>query len=153
MLICMKVLMLKDVKGVAQRGTIKEVSDGYALNFLIARGLAVQATREKLAQFDAQQKVLADQHAAQEKQWDALAKTIEGTTIEVSVRANPAGHLYQQLSPALILEALCKKYGTQLPTDAVVINAPIKSTGEVSVGVKLGKRNATVTVRVIPAAK
>ena len=45
----MKVIFLKDVGGVGQRGSIKEVSDGYAMNFLIAQGLAVQATPEKVA--------------------------------------------------------------------------------------------------------
>ncbi len=145
--------MLKDVKGVATRGSIKEVSDGYALNFLIAQGLAVQATPEKVAQHEAHQKTLSAQSAAQEQQWEVLAKDIEGTTIEVTARANAAGHLYEQLSPSLVLEALRAKCGTQLPADAIVINAPIKSTGESSVGVKLGKRNAQITVRVIAAAK
>ncbi len=149
----MKVLMLKDVKGVATRGTIKEVSDGYALNFLIAQGHAVQATKEKIAEHEARKKVESAQHEAQEKQWEALAKQIEGTTIEVAARANESGHLYKQLAPALVLEALRTACGTQLPADAIVINAPIKSTGETSVGVKLGGKSAKITVRVVAATK
>ncbi len=145
--------MLKDVKGVAQRNTVKEVSDGYALNFLIAQGLAVQATPEKLAQLESRKKAESLESAAQQAQWDAIIGKIQSATIEVAVRANPAGHLYEQLAAQVIAQSLQQAYGVKIPTDAIVLDAPIKSLGEVRVPVKLGNAHAKMTVRVVAASK
>lgn len=145
----MKVIFIKDVKGVGQRGTVKEVSDGYALNFLIAQGLAQQATEQKIAQFQSEQQKQSAVAAEKAREWGALAEKIETTTITVSARANATGHLYQQLSPEMIVSALTKEFKTDIPLDAIVINAPIKSVGEASAAVKLGNRTATFTINVV----
>ena len=71
----MKVIFLKDVAKVGQHGTMKDVSDGYALNFLIPRGLAIQATPDKVAAHLAAQKREGEAHAAAEAE---LKKTIQG---------------------------------------------------------------------------
>ena len=145
--------MLKDVKGVAQRGTIKEVSDGYALNFLIAQGLAHQATPQKIAEFEAQKKVADAEHVARDNLAEAMLKKIAGTTVEVHAKANATGHLYKQLSPALIADALRASVGIQLAAEEIHVSAPIKAAGDFSVTIKRGNKTASVTVRVIGSAK
>lgn len=149
----MKVIMLRDVKGVAQRGTIKEVSDGYALNFLIAQGLAHQATPQKIAEFEARKKTESAEQAARESLLAAMLKKIDGTTIEVAARANESGHLYKQLSPALITAAIRTTGGVDIPEDAIKTSAPVKAIGDASVAIRLGKQSATITVRVVTSAK
>ena len=71
----MKVIFLKDVGGVGQKGSVKDVADGYAMNFLIAQGLAVQATNDMLA---AHAKRQAEETAQKEKETQALTKAVEG---------------------------------------------------------------------------
>src|SRR3954462_1289371 len=111
----MKVIMLKDVRGVGQRDTLKEVADGYALNFLIAQGLAEQATPEKLKQLEQRMKSRSAASAAEERSWAQLAEKVENAQIEIKVRANASGHLYEQLSPALVVEAIRSHLQTQIP--------------------------------------
>lgn len=149
----MRVIMLKDVKGVGQRDTIKEVSDGYALNFLIAQGLAQQATPQKIAEFEMRKKAQSAESAARESEAQALLKQLDGTAIEVKARANEGGNLYEQLSPSLINQALRAKCGMILPPEAIIINAPIKAIGDTRIMLKLGTKTASVTVHVVPAVK
>lgn len=149
----MLVIMLKDVKGVAQRGTIKEVADGYALNFLIAQGLAHQATPQKIAEFEARKKIENAENVARESLIVAMLKKIDGTTIEVAARANESGHLYKQLSPSLIAQAIRTTGGVDIPEQAIIMNAPIKAVGDSPVTIRLGAKAASITVRVIGVAK
>ncbi len=142
----MKVLFKKDVGGVAPRGTIKDVSDGYALNFLIPQGLAEQATDDKVAAYKKTQKALEAESAAKEKENEDLATRLSGAKFPVQVRANEQGHLYKQLDPDSILAEIKKLFGATVPLSAVVINAPIKTVGEHEITLKLGKNSARMTV-------
>lgn len=145
--------MLKDVKGVAPCGTLKEVSDGYALNFLIAQGLAEQATPQKIAEFEAQKRLASAEQAARENLAEAQLKKIADTTVEVHAKANATGHLYKQLSPALIAEALRASVGIQLSADEIQVSAPIKAAGDFPVTIKRANKTAAITIRVIGGAK
>ena len=145
--------MLKDVKGVGQRDALKEVSDGYALNFLIAQGLAVQATPEKVAAH-AEKKQLASASAAEQaKVHEAQAKKITGVTVTVSARANDKGHLYEHLALPAIAAALGAATGVHVTPEAIVLAEHIKSTGESQAEVRLGVSKARFTVNVTKAEK
>src|SRR3989344_5164700 len=123
----MKVIMLKDVKGVGQRGQVPEVADGFAQNFLIPRGAAEQATKEKLLAYEARQKVDAANTAEREQEWEAAAKKIDGATIVVTARSNAAVHLYNQLPLDQIARAVQETLGIEVPQGAIALNTPIKS--------------------------
>jgi large subunit ribosomal protein L9 len=145
----MKVLMLKDVKGVARRDEMKEVSDGYAINFLIAQGLAVQATPEKIAQHEARQKIESAAHAAREAELRALVARVQDMVIEIPAKANATGHLYTQLSSKQIIDALKKEVGEAVPHTAVLLSNPIKQVGESDVSVKCGAHTLHFKVNVM----
>lgn len=149
----MKVIMLKDVKGVGQRDTLKEVSDGYGLNFLIAQGLAAQATPQKLAELSDRMQKKSLAHTQQSAGWAAVAKRLEGMSVTVHARANPAGSLYEQLSGERIISALRHELTVDIPADALLINAPIKQIGETNVAVRLGSYTAKFTINVVAAIK
>lgn len=94
----MKVLFLKDVGGVGQRDEIKEVADGYAMNSLIPRGFAVQATPEKVAAHQKrtyEREQLSSEHRAQVRE---TLKKLNGKHITIQVKANEKGHLYKGIS-------------------------------------------------------
>jgi len=144
--------MLKDVGGVGQRDTIKDVSDGYALNYLIPNGLAVQATPDRIKQHEAKVRDTQTSAVEREKAAAAQAAQLEGKRVEILVKANEAGHLYQHLSADTIVDTIKKSLGITIPPEAVMINAPIKSIGESAIKVKLGTKTATVNVNVVPLA-
>ncbi len=145
----MKVIFKKDVGGVGQRGTVKEVSDGYALNFLIPNGMAEQATADKVAAHQKNQKITEAETAAREKEWADIVLRLNGATCEVHARANEKGHLYKQLGHDEIIAALKKIFGVTVPDNAIVLSSHIKAAGEHSIAIKLGKSTATMTLKVL----
>ncbi|MBI2030684.1 50S ribosomal protein L9 [Candidatus Kaiserbacteria bacterium] len=145
----MKVIFLKDVARVGQRGQAKEVNDGYALNFLIPQGLAEQATPAKLAAWQERQKVEQQNAAVREAQWaQALAK-LKGAKVTVSAKGNEKGHLFTKLPVSSIAEVIKKEYGIDLPKDAITVKQQIKDFGESPAEVHLGNKSVAITVGVV----
>ncbi len=144
----MKVILLKDVGGVGQHGVVKDVADGYALNFLIPRGLAVQATPARLAEHEKQQKAEAGNTALRDAQWQQIIEILSDGKITIAARANEHGHLYQSIPAETIGEEIAKTYNIALPKGAVVVKEPIKTLGTSQVEVKFGAKSAVVTVEV-----
>lgn len=142
----MKVVLLKDVGGVGKRDTAVEVADGYALNFLIARGLAVQATPAALEKLKTKQQAAVHSAAVQSAVAVATAKRLAGMRVNVAVKANDKGHLYQNLSSAAIVAAIKRDAGVDVPVSAIVLEAPIKTVGEWEIPLALGAEKTAVTV-------
>ncbi len=147
----MKVLFLKDVGGVGRRDEVKDVSDGFAMNSLIPRGQAIQATPERLKEWESRKKVRAASAAEEDAQWANLVRHLHGANITVSARANEQGTLYQQLSMDAIAEGLKHEYGVDVPPDALALNAPIRSVGESHVELRRGEHRARFMVTVVKA--
>ena len=145
----MKVIMLKDLKGVGQRDAVKDVSDGYGLNFLIAQGYAIQATPAKLAETEARMNTESTAHAARERQLAALAQELKETVLTVSAKANASGHLYTQLSQKMILDAIKTTLHVDIPQSAVMLSSPIKEVGETEVALKFGSHNVLFKVNIV----
>lgn len=147
----MKVIMLKDIGGVGRRGEVKEVSDGYALNFLIPHGSAEQATPSKIAQAEA---VIKAQHAAKEKESAALKASVhslEGARIAIVSRATEKGGLFKSITAADIAGAVKLQTGVQIPQGAINLEKPIKETGEHAIEIRAAGIAARIIV-VISAA-
>ena len=145
----MKVILLKDVGGVGKRETAVEVSDGYALNFLIAKGLAVFATPEKLAALKAKTQVVAMSAAAQDAQAAAHVKKLNGAHVALKARANEQRHLYQHVSAEAIARAIKQEFAITVPATAIVIAEPIKTLGDWQVQVRIGSHTANCTIDVL----
>lgn len=137
----MKVILLKDVAKVGQHGTVKEVADGFALNFLIARGLAVQATPEKLKAFEAQMKTEIADKEKREGDIKRTIQSLEGKRIEMKVRATEKGGLFKSITAADIANLL----KANIPEDAIQLPKPIKQVGEHVVHVAAAGVEAAVT--------
>jgi len=142
----MKVIFLKDVGGVGVKGSVKEISDGYALNFLIPRKLAEQATPDKVAKVQAQMKVVAAEEAQKDARGSEDIKKLEGKTITVVAKANDKGHLYKQLSADVVVDAIKKEFAIAISSEAVKFDTHIKEVGESKVTIKIGNHSARVTV-------
>jgi large subunit ribosomal protein L9 len=147
----MKVLFLKDVGGVGQSGTMKEVNDGYAMNFLIARGFAVQATPEKVKAHEAEVKRAGEEQAKQQAALVHLVKSLENAHIETTVRATEKGGLFKSITSDTVIKLLLEQKGAHITKDMVEMEKPIKEVGDHSLKVKAANVAANV-VLVVRAA-
>lgn len=132
----MKVIFLKDVKGKGKKGEIKNVADGYAHNFLIKQGLAVEANNANMSSLDAQKK--KEEKAAAEELAEAkrLKEVLDQTTVELNAKAGEGGRLFGSITTKQIAEELQKKKGLKVDKRKMDIEA-IRTLGVTKVPVKL----------------
>lgn len=134
----MKVILLKDIKGVGRRFEEKEVSDGHARNFLMPKKLAVPAEGSAAAEARAQKEREVGIREKNEKSLlDSLAQ-ISGARIMVKERANDKGHLFSGISAEKLSEILKLEKGLSIEPKNFLIDAPLKELGEHEIGVHAG---------------
>lgn len=131
----MKVILLQDIKNIGQQGDIKDVSDGYARNFLLPQKLAASATESVVKQaLDARSKQLEAEKAAQEKTKE-LAKIIAGKRIVIKAKEKK-GKLFGSIAAKNIAQEL-KKEKIEIPEKSITIESPIKELGEYEIKIRL----------------
>ena len=132
----MKVILLKDVKGLGKRGEIKEVKDGYGRNYLLPRKLAKLATPKAIKEWE---KKRAEEEARLKEELakiNQLKEKIEGLKLVIRHKLGANGQLYGAITNKEIAHEL-KNFGIEI--DKRDINAPtIKSVGEYEIDIKLG---------------
>ncbi|GAB7388517.1 50S ribosomal protein L9 [Bacillaceae bacterium] len=145
----MKVILQKDVKGQGKKGEIKEVSEGYARNFLIPRGLAVEATEGNIKALQAKVKREQARKAEEKAECEALAKKLAGMTVSIPAKAGEGGKLFGAVTNKQIVEAL-QKHGIKIDKRKIELQEPIRSLGYANVPVKLHPEvTATLKVHVV----
>lgn len=146
--IYMKVIFIHDIGGVGRRNEIKNVTDGYALNFLIPNGHAVQATAERVKAL--QDRLLTEKRAVEARNQKSLQgiERLKGATVQILAHANPTGGLYQALTTQLISNAIQREYGVHIPPESIEMSSPIKMVGNSHVTIRSGSYAADMTVAV-----
>ena len=124
----MKVILTQDVKGSGRKGELVNVSDGYANNFLLKRGLAIPATPQAAA---------AHRLEEEKKAAQAAAKELEGKTVKLFARGGAGGKLFGSVSTKEIAEAIQKELGVELDKRKISLDAEIKAFGTYTAEVKL----------------
>lgn len=134
----MKVIFNEDVRGQGKRGEMKEVSDGYARNYLLPRKLASEATPDMLNAFKLKEKAKKAQMAREKAQAEENAKRLEGVVVKISARAGQGGRLFGAITSQEISDALSEQHGIEIEKNKIVQSEPIKSFGNFEVKAKLG---------------
>ena len=134
----MKVILLQDVKGQGKKGDMKEVSDGYARNYLIPRNLATQATTDNLNALKIKEKAAAAKAAKEKALAEENAKKLEGVQVIIRAKAGSSGKLFGAVTSAEIAAALKEQYGIDVEKNKIVQGDPIKTYGAYTVKAKLG---------------
>lgn len=147
----MKVIMLKDVGKVGQRGKVIEVSDGYALNFLIPQGAAEQATAEKVKAYQAREKVENENRAKEQAKLQALVQSLNAQRIEIKARATEKGGLFKSITAGDVSKAIKEQKGATISAEAIELDKPLKVTGEHILKIRAGGAESQITF-VITAA-
>lgn len=148
----MKVIFLQDVKGKGKKGDIKEVSNGYAQNFLIKNNLAKPANNESMAELKGKQKAKEKQDAevlAEAKELKALLEK-EETVVKINAKAGEDGRLFGSIPSKQIADALNKQYKIKIDKRKIELDQPIRALGFTQVPVKLHPQvTATINVHTI----
>src|SRR6056297_1271587 len=126
----MEVILLENIRNLGRFGNKVRVANGYGRNFLIPRGKAVPATKDNLAEFEAQRAKLEEAAEARLNKAQERASEIEAVHVIVSARAGDEGKLYGSISTAEIVKAFTEK-GVELVRQEVRLpNGPIRETGD-----------------------
>jgi large subunit ribosomal protein L9 len=132
-----KVILRADVDGVGKRGDICEVSNGYARNFLLPRGLAIKASDGAVNQAAAMRRARDLRDAADRSAAEEVARTLVARTITISAKAGAEGKLYGSVTSADVVSAVADQAGVELDRRQLQLADPIKALGSHQVPVKL----------------
>ena len=145
----MKVIFLQDVKGKGKKGEVKNVADGYAHNFLIKKGLAVEATSSNISALEGQKKKEKKEAAEELKHAKEQKKQLEDITVELSAKSGEGGRLFGSVTSKQIADALQKSHQLKIDKRKIELNDAIRSLGYTNVPVKLHPEvQATLKVHV-----
>ncbi len=139
----MRVIFLKDVARVGKRHDIKEVNDGYAVNFLFPQKLAEVATPKAIAKLEKRKKNIEIEREVQE---DLLMKNLEeikGKVLHMKGRTDEKGHLFSGIRARDIVEAMKTEHHADISEGAIQILKPIKEVGEYEIPILIqGKKSS-----------
>ena len=133
----MKVILLSDVKKVGKKGEEKNVADGYAMNFLIARGLAVKASEKSEEILQKQKDQEEKENQIKKEEATVIKNKLEKIKLEFKVKSKE-GKVFNSISTKTICEELEKK-GIQVDKRKILDSEPIKSLGQTNVKIELYK--------------
>jgi|SRR3989344_6581275 len=139
----MQVIFLKDVPRVGKKYDVKEVNDGYAMNFLLPRKLAQTATPKAVAELEMKKKEIVLEREVQE---DLLMKNLEeikGKTVVMKGKANELGHLFSAIHKKEIVEAMREQHRAEIGEEFIILEKPIKEVGEFEIPISIkGKKSS-----------
>lgn len=133
----MKVIFLKDVKGQGKKGEMKEVSDGYARNFLIPKGVAVIADGKAINEMKGAQAAAEHKRATEQENARKIAARLEEIELVIRCTGGADGRLYGSVTSKEIAEQLKAQYQIEVDKRKIALDEPIKSFGAYRAQVKL----------------
>ena len=132
----MKVILLKDVKGLGKSDEIKEVQDGYARNFLFKQNLALEATPQNLNSVKMRKGAESARAARELEQARDIAAKLKGQTVRLAVKTGEGGRLYGAVT-AMDVAAALEKIGHKVDKRGITLHQQIKSVGNYEAEIKL----------------
>lgn len=145
----MKVVLRQGVEKLGEAGSVQNVSNGYARNYLIPQGLAVLATDGELKTAAHNLAAKERKVARQEQQLQSLADKISGQKLSFTARAGDQGRLFGSVTAADIAEQLSRNIGEEIDRRKIVLDEPIRQTGTHTVAIHLvGRLRPEITVTV-----
>jgi large subunit ribosomal protein L9 len=125
----MKVILLTDLRHRGRRGQVVEVKPGYARNFLLPQGLALEATAGNLKVFEHERKKIEARHAAERQSAAEIAARIAGVRVALRKRAMETGALYGSVTATEVVDALAQ-HGIEVDRRQVDLAGGIKTVGD-----------------------
>ncbi|RLB42255.1 MAG: 50S ribosomal protein L9 [Deltaproteobacteria bacterium] len=132
----MKVILTKDMHELGLEGDILEVANGYARNYLLPKGFALEATPRNLKLLEGRRKKIEARRLKAKEEAEQLREKIESIQLSFVQKAGEEGKLYGSVTAMDIAEAL-EKQGIVVDRRKIVLDRPIKEVGEFEVKVKI----------------
>ncbi|MCB6616603.1 50S ribosomal protein L9 [Ruminococcus sp. 210702-SL.1.03] len=146
----MKVILVKDVKGSGKAGDTLNVAEGYARNFLLKNGLAVEASAKNLNELAG--KKASEQHKldVEKAENEKIAAALEGKDVTITAKAGQGGKLFGAVKTSAVAEAIAKQHSIKIDKKKIVMNSEIKSFGDFEATIKMSQGvSCKLTVRVV----
>jgi len=146
----MKVILLQDVKSQGKKGDLINVSDGYARNFLLPKGLAKEANKQAMNEFEGKKGAEAYHRNVEEEKARNIAERMNDMVVKLTAKAGAGGKLFGSITSKDVAEALKAQYNIDIDKRKFDLKDGIKNCGECHVPVKLypgivGKFKVVVT--------
>jgi len=146
----MKVILQEEIENVGHLGDMIDVKQGFARNFLLPRGKAIEATTRNLKQLEHAKRMVADKAKKAKSETQSFARTLVETPVTITVPAGPDGKLFGSVSGKDITDALAEQ-GIELDKRKIAMEHPLKELGSFVLSVKLPNEvTASLTVNVVP---
>ena len=133
----MIVILMKDVKGTGKAGDVVKVSDGYARNMLLPKGLAKEASDGNIRNLEKQKEIAAAKRAEQKAAAQETAEKLEKITLEIKTKGGESGKLFGSITYKEIADALEKQEKIKVDKKKIEMSSPIKQAGQSTVTIKL----------------
>lgn len=133
----MIVILNKDVKGTGKAGDVVKVSDGFARNMLIPKGLATEATQGNIRHLEKQKAIAAEKKAEEKAEAVAQAEKINEISVVIKTKAGDGGKIFGSITSKDIADALKSQHKIDVDKKKIQLGNPIKNIGEMSVDIKL----------------
>lgn len=130
----MQVILIQNIVGLGKIDDIKEVSEGYARNFLFVKNLAMPATKQALADLKTHQNKKVKDHEVELRAEQSLADKLDGLELFLKEKIGSGGTLYAAVGPQKVAEELAK-LGFKINKDQIIMN-PVKEAGEYKAKIK-----------------
>lgn len=133
----MIVILLKDVKGTGKAGDIVKVSDGYARNMLIPKGLAVEANAKNMAELAGQQSSAQHKIDLEIQSAKDASEKIKGKKVNIKAKAGSNGKLFGSVTAGNVSDAINEQLGVKIDKKKITLSSDIKNFGSYNAVIKL----------------
>jgi large subunit ribosomal protein L9 len=147
-----RVILKSEVRGLGRSGDVKDVADGYALNYLLPQGLAIEATGGELKHLAQERDAEKARRERGQAEAEALAKRLRDVTLVFKLKAGEQGKTFGSVTAKEVADALGRELRAEVDKTKVVLHEPLRSLGLHTVEVRLHALvRANVTVAIEPA--
>ncbi|MBR2452756.1 MAG: 50S ribosomal protein L9 [Clostridia bacterium] len=133
----MKVILTQDVKGQGKKGDLINVSDGYARNFLLPKGVAIEASKQAINDLEGKRGAEAYRKNLEEEKAKNIAERMKEITVKLEAKAGAGGKLFGSITSKDVADALKAQYNIDIDKRKFELKDGIKTCGETEVAVRL----------------
>lgn len=142
----MEILLLQDVSRIGKRNDLLRVGDGFALNFLLPRRLALVATPAVRKQYAESIRIRAEEREREREVRLGMVSSLAGKSIRFVKKATKTGKLYAAISTKQLVEAMQAQLGLEIRDEQIDAPEPIKAIGTFSISIRLGEQSVGISV-------
>ena len=133
----MKVILLKELKGRGGEGDVIDVAQGFAVNYLLPQGIAIEATKGELKQLEQRRHNIEKRELARTTDANTLKEALDGKSLRVTAKVGEEGQLFGSITTAMLSEAISEQIGATIDRKKIDVGKAIKMAGEHEISVSI----------------